>query len=197
MSPHTAIIQSIIQKKCFNSYLEIGVHIPADNFDLIKCRFKIGVDPNGRANFTGTSDEFFEMVGYEREMCYKLYSMQFDLIFIDGLHHYEQVKKDLENALQCLNYGGIIVIHDTNPAEERYTAVPRLERGRWNGDVYRVLPDLKNFDFVTCDWEANGVTVVKPGGTLLEHEEITYQQFNENRIGITKLVNRQQFEEWI
>ena len=31
---------------------------------------------------------------------------KFDLIFIDGLHHADQVKRDFENSLRCLNDNG-------------------------------------------------------------------------------------------
>lgn len=36
----------------------------------------------------------------------------FDIIYIDGYHKYHQVKKDLNNALQCLKEGGIIICDD-------------------------------------------------------------------------------------
>ena len=34
------------------------------------------------------------------------------MIFIDGLHHYEQAHRDLRNSLNNLKKGGIILIHD-------------------------------------------------------------------------------------
>ena len=36
----------------------------------------------------------------------------FDIIYIDGLHEYSQVKKDLNNALKCLKEDGIIICDD-------------------------------------------------------------------------------------
>jgi len=36
----------------------------------------------------------------------------FDIIYIDGLHEYYQVKKDLNNALKCLKEDGIIICDD-------------------------------------------------------------------------------------
>lgn len=44
--------------------------------------------------------------------------IKFDLIFIDGLHTYEQVKKDYE-WLKYLNEGGYIIFHDTNMEQIR------------------------------------------------------------------------------
>ncbi len=37
----------------------------------------------------------------------------FDLIFIDGDHSYEGVKKDIETYLCLLNLGGFVLLHDT------------------------------------------------------------------------------------
>ena len=47
-----------------------------------------------------TSDEFFEKYPEEK----------FDVIFIDGLHHYDQCQKDTINALKKLNESGIILL---------------------------------------------------------------------------------------
>ena len=37
---------------------------------------------------------------------------QFDLIFVDGCHHYDYVKQDTENALAHLKNGGVLIWHD-------------------------------------------------------------------------------------
>ena len=50
-----------------------------------------------------TSDEFFE-----------LNNEKFDFVFVDGLEH-DQVRRDVENALRCLNPGGYIALHDMLP----------------------------------------------------------------------------------
>jgi predicted O-methyltransferase YrrM len=36
----------------------------------------------------------------------------FDIIFIDGCHYYEYVKKDTQNAIRYLKSGGLIIWHD-------------------------------------------------------------------------------------
>ena len=61
-----------------------------------------------------TSDEFFEQ---NKE--------KFDIVFIDGLHHSEQVYKDILNSLNILNEDGTIICHDMNPTEEFRQIVPR------------------------------------------------------------------------
>lgn len=39
-------------------------------------------------------------------------AIPFDLVFIDGCHHYEYVKKDTQNAIKYLKSGGMIIWHD-------------------------------------------------------------------------------------
>lgn len=198
---HTDCLNYIIKKKGFKSYLEIGVNDPTKNFDLIECQFKIGVDPEPRAkaNFCGTSDEFFETI-----LTSPIKSkIGFDLIFIDGLHHYENVGDDLYHSFTCLNEGGVIVIHDTDPKEESYTCVPRNGlRGRWNGDVYRIITDLNQYGLIwkTLDYEANGVTVCKVVAPHAYYEKIEpfkdYQDFLKRR-DLLHLCTKKEFEEWV
>lgn len=192
METHTSLLNEVIAKKGFISYLEIGVHVPANNFDLIKCKFKIGVDPNGRANFTGTSDEYF-----------KHNKQSFDCIFIDGLHWSEQVRKDFENSLQCLNDGGVIFIHDTDPKEERFSVYPRQEPRRWNGDVFKFISTLSSYegiDWRTPDIEANGITVIKRNTRVAydpPFKDIDWQTFRNNRKQLLQLCTKEEFDKWI
>ena len=57
----------------------------------------MGIDPVEGGTHKMTSDEFF----YNN-------NDKFDIIFIDGLHQYEQVIKDVKNSLNCLTKNGII-----------------------------------------------------------------------------------------
>jgi SAM-dependent methyltransferase len=47
----------------------------------------------------------------------------FDFIFVDGLHTYDQVKKDMENFYPKLKSGGLFSGHDYNNIEEVKVAV--------------------------------------------------------------------------
>lgn len=49
-----------------------------------------------------TSDEAFEL----------LKDQMFDFVFIDGLHTYEQLKRDMENYSRIIRKGGVISMHD-------------------------------------------------------------------------------------
>ena len=44
-----------------------------------------------------------------------LQGQQFDLIYIDGVHTYDQVKKDIENYRKILKPGGLMCGHDYDP----------------------------------------------------------------------------------
>lgn len=43
---------------------------------------------------------------------WKAMAVPFDLVFIDGCHYYEYVKRDTENAMRYLKSGGLIIWHD-------------------------------------------------------------------------------------
>lgn len=122
----TNLINDIANKINAKSYLEIGCCTNV-NFDNVRIEHKIGVDPNSGGTHRMTSDEFFVN---NTEM--------FDLIFVDGLHHADQVNKDIKNSLRTLNSGGVIVIHDCLPTTEYMQQTP-IPPGisDWTGDVWK------------------------------------------------------------
>ena len=128
----TDIIQSLIDKIGAKKYLEVGVSA-GENFREIKCDTKVGVDPepNTPATIHVTSDDFF-----------KTNKEKFDVIFIDGLHHADQVYRDIANALLCLNDDGYIVCHDMNPELEQHQVIP-FNGGIWNGDCWKAYVQLR------------------------------------------------------
>ena len=65
------------------NYLEIGVNTPSQpgyNWVGVKAKIKHGVDPNVDTTYKMTSDEFFE----------KPLSQNYSIVFVDGLHIFEQ-----------------------------------------------------------------------------------------------------------
>ncbi len=143
-------IQRIIDNKKFNSYLEIGCD---DDilFSKVKVKEKIGVDPVSGGNFKGTSDEFF--------LQNRLY---FDCIFIDGLHEYNQVYKDILNAINFLKDDGIIILHDCLPSSIHQQAVPRYKSG-WTGDVWKAIVNIRTkpeYDTITCTIDC-GLSIIR------------------------------------
>lgn len=188
---HTDILNYIIDKHNLQSYLEIGIHNKAHNFDKIKCPHKYSVDPDPKADadFVMTSDRYFSLV-------HNLY----DIVFIDGLHHADQVKKDFENAVTRLRDGGFIVLHDTNPHSEHITHVPR-DNGEWTGDVYKFALTLLTYRGIrlrTYEYDY-GVTVVKCARKVTGGDDpgqFDYSFFNVNR-HLINLVQEKELFEWI
>lgn len=133
---HTSILNALIQKHNLKSYLEIGVQNPANNFDKINCECKYGIDPavDEPCITQCTSDKFFEEYTFKSK---------FDLVFIDGFHEAQQVKRDFENSLNCLSDNGFILIHDCLPQNEQGTKVPR-ETKVWWGNVYQFCMSIRN-----------------------------------------------------
>jgi len=148
----------------------------ANNFNKIKCKVKYSVDPdvNASAIFVGTSDDFFI-----------LNKSMFSVFFIDGLHHSDQVKRDFENSLRCLNDGGFIVIHDCLPEREDTTHVPRDSKV-WHGNVYKFCMNMgtyKNISYKTVDMD-NGCMVIKKANINARWHEwhnVTWEYYFKNR----------------
>ena len=124
------IINEIINHKKYSSYLEIGC-FENETFDKIIIKKKIGVDPVSGGTIRETSDDFF-----------KKNKSKFDICFIDGLHIYKQVKRDIFNSLSCLNDNGVILVHDCLPQSNRDQMVPRSHE-HWNGDVWKIIVELR------------------------------------------------------
>ncbi len=153
------IVQNIINKKKFKKYLEIGC-FDDELFNYVSCDKKVGVDPVSGGTIRKTSDQFFST---NNEF--------FDCIFIDGLHEYQQVRKDISNSLKFLNDGGIILLHDCLPNNYFEQAIPRCQ-WTWNGDVWRAIIEsrkLKDIDVYTCNADFGiGIILKRPNRNLLE-----------------------------
>ena len=158
-------------------YLEIGV-FKNEVFDSIPLGrdYKTGVDPNEGGNIRKKSDDFFAT----NKSC-------FDVIFIDGLHTYEQVKKDIENSLKILNKNGFIFIHDLIPDSKISS---KVERGKftsnWNGDVFRVIFDIikndyLNFIIVNVDFGVGILRKVENKNIELNSNSYNYDYFLKNK----------------
>jgi len=144
------LIQFLIDKYKYSTYLEIGCD-KDQSFSKIKIPHKVGVDPISGGTIRITSDNF-----------YKTNKEKFDIIFIDGLHHYEQVIEDINNAIDILNDNGHILVHDCLPRTIAHQAVPRY-RGSWNGDVWKSIVELRtktDLEVFTCEIDF-GVGVIK------------------------------------
>lgn len=171
----TILLNTLVEKFNYISYLEIGQGKAENNFYNINCKIKIGVDPDPvcKAAYCLTSDEFF-----------KLNRSTFDLIFIDGLHHNEQVYRDIINSLNCLNINGTIVVHDCNPRNEAMQIVPQ-KQGFWTGDVWRAWVKLRSertdIEMFVVNTSNCGVIRVGEQVPITIPDSLTYKYFSGNR----------------
>jgi len=122
------VLNILANRRTYRSYLEIGV-AGKKTFEAVQIENKECIDPipSFEATHVMTSDDFFAGPGH---------SKSWDLIFIDGLHHADQVRRDIDNSLARLNNGGAIVVHDCLPLNEVMQIVPR-QQGFWTGDVWK------------------------------------------------------------
>ena len=144
------LINYLIKKNNYSNYLEIGCDDDV-LFSKINIENKIGVDPVSGGNIRKTSNDFF-----------KTNKKNFDIVFIDGLHHYKQVKQDVINSLNFLNKNGIILLHDCMPDSMSKQAVPRYKM-QWNGDVWKAIIHFRQQKFIdtyTCEID-QGIGIIK------------------------------------
>lgn len=158
--PRWKVIQSLLDLFEDPTYLEVGVS-KGVTFHRVTAASAVAVDPlfdfdweaARRTHPTSayhqvTSDEYFgSVIGPDEK---------FDVIFLDGLHTYEQTLRDLLNALNHLSDRGVIVIDDVRPPtyhaslpdHARSLQVRAWVRGDtkdWMGDVYRLLWFIDSF----------------------------------------------------
>jgi glycosyltransferase involved in cell wall biosynthesis len=126
-----------------DKYLEIGVET-GYTFNNVHIKNKTGVDPlphfESELLVIKTSDEFFEKIDI---------NTKFDIVFIDGLHQCEQVAKDINNCLLCLNENGKILLDDIIPLNyDEQLKIPfkhyyetRILKTMvpWTGDVWKTM----------------------------------------------------------
>ena len=188
----TAIINRFIEKRKYNSYLEIGVNNSV-NFNEIAIKHKVGVDPVHAATYKLTSDDYFSQ-----------HEERFDVIFIDGMHLKEYVKRDILNALKILNEGGMIFCHDMNPGRKEhaqripscksrpsgypkdweYTQTDHITA--WTGDVWETWVEFRKTNelldmVVLSDGDQLGLIEVGSQKLLNASEDIVYDNLHKYR----------------
>jgi hypothetical protein len=146
-------------------YLEIGVHT-GKTFHALDFAQMDAVDPDflfdpadhtrtGRRYFPVTSDAFF---------CNPPDAKPYDLIFLDGLHTFEQTFRDF-CASQALAHAQTVWLIDDTVPNDIFSAIPDQQQALelraahgltspgWNGDVFKTVFALHdffpNFDYRT------------------------------------------------
>ena len=132
------------------SYLEIGVETGKTLF-AVNANTRAGVDPSPAFSAKSlpsdvefhakTSDAFFGELEPTRK---------FDIVLVDGLHHWQQALLDIQNSFSRLQPGGIVLVDDVLPVDE-ISAHPSESSARqarkdglikhdfWYGDTWKAL----------------------------------------------------------
>lgn len=184
------LIEYLINKKNYTNYLEIGCD-QDQLFSRVKIKNKTGVDPVSGGNIRKTSDDFF----LENKN-------DFDIVFIDGLHTYKQVKKDILNSVNCLSDDGIILVHDCLPDSLGKQAVPRYKM-QWNGDVWKAIVDLRQRDdleIYTCEMDQGiGIISKKKNSSILKLDkkidQIKFQDYFNSYKNFMRIISVEKFKE--
>jgi len=188
-------------------YLEIGLE-RGETFENVRAPVRWGVDPapqfdikrlpRGVTVIANTSDEFFDGLPA---------GTAFDLVFIDGLHTFQQTYRDVINSCRVCS-DGVLLVDDVVPCDT-VSAIPDKEEAMreherlglerdpnlWHGDVFKVLvclsrhhPELAFRTIVGLDnpqavvWRRDAHTSVKMADSpaIDEIDRITYESvFND------------------
>ena len=177
-------IQRLIDLTGASTYLEIGVQRGL-TFLEVKADRCIAVDPAflfdtsqhsapGREFHEVPSDDYFRALPRQAS---------FDVVFIDGLHTFEQTYRDLCHAISRTSTDAVYLVDDVWPPDvygslETHDDTMRFRKigtgqskGGWMGDVYKVTFAVHDFHLTlnyrtilnegngqTLMWHASGVT---------------------------------------
>jgi hypothetical protein len=139
-------------------YLEIGVQHGRTFFGVEIAR-KIAVDPKFRFDWQSKQDDNTRFFAMPSDAWFINHSRgeEFDVIFLDGLHTFEQTFRDFCNSLSVAHTKTIWVIDDTMPSD-LYSAWPNqreavtlrrddlgIAKGTWQGDVFKTVFAIHDF----------------------------------------------------
>jgi hypothetical protein len=208
------ILNYLIHKHDYQSYLEIGTRNTQQNYDKIHLSenqkesiepFPPQTDsPQSTPTYQETSDEAFKRIHKTGK--------KYDLIYIDGLHLEEQVDRDIKNSLKALNPNGTIVLHDCNPLHEFLQRENYEVNGtypQWNGTVWKSIVKFNTDSshthiarVVDTDW---GCGIIQPQSKVnsdlnpkpkFQPEMLTYQYLEQNRQTLLNLISTTYFRKY-
>lgn len=177
---YTEFLAQLHAEKVVDWYLEIGCRrggslfgarsksIAVDPFFQIK-RNVVGPKPVMML-FQETSDAFFDRKFLETN------NIKLSFAFLDGMHLFEYLLRDFIAAEANAAPGGVIAMHDCCPFSHEMTTrdLDNLPRGAWTGDVWKVIPIIKEYrpdiEITVLDCAPTGLVMasnLKPGDQTL------------------------------
>lgn len=154
------------------TYLEIGVH-EGDSLRLARPGTRtVGIDPAPNLSgpvdatvFALTSDDFFA-----RHDVFEVFGgLPLDLVFIDGMHLFEFVLRDLINVGRHAVPTTTVLLHDCYPISAE-TATREHNTYLWTGDVWKIVLCLKE---VCPEVDVNVVDAPPAGLGVVRHLDAT------------------------
>ena len=215
-----AIIQALIDTRNARTYLEIGVQY-GDTFFWIKAKKKMAVDPLFLFNTTSKLkwlrwnrynifNEYYNMPSdaFFSQNARKLRKHRLEVVFVDGLHTYEQSLRDIENSLLFLHDNGVIILDDCNPPNEQVSCpIKPKNDDPWCGDVWKSIVHLRSHRcdlriFVLDCVYGLGIITRAPAESLLSYScddirAMSYADFASNRYSLLNMKQRSYFNEFI
>lgn len=89
---------------------------------------------------------------------------QYDVVFLDPWHTYQDSIRDIALGLKLVKDGGVMVVHDCNPPETSSVS-PEYKCGEWSGVTYAAyvdfVLDLAGISYVTVDCDYGCGIIVK------------------------------------
>jgi Methyltransferase domain len=159
-----------------DNYLEIGVW-HGDSLFTVNMKNKIGVDPHFAFDKTKVDDANVTLVEEPSDLFFSKLpnNTEFDIVFLDGAHIFEQTYRDLCNALLYSKKRTVFLIDDVRPCDV-YSTMPSWElackarqeqgsfNGAWHGDVFKVIFAIHDFhlglNYRTIEGAGNQQTLV-------------------------------------
>jgi hypothetical protein len=136
--------------------------------------------------------------------------MEFDIIFVDGLHYGEQVERDIINSLNVLRDGGYIVCHDMMPLREEHQVRPQPDSpptkpnkqkasSTWTGDCWKAWVKLRSerndleMVVVDADWGCGIITKGQQTPINLT-KDLTWENLVEEREYWMNIITEEEFK---
>lgn len=184
---YLAQIEEIARQRRPASYVEIGVATGDSLRRVTPSDVAIAVDPQPQLAsipprtqvFTSTSDAFFA----NHDLGRMLGGRPFDLAFIDGLHHHEQVLKDLRNLERFAGSESVVLLHDSLPVSHWATTRPPAIHF-WTGDVWQAVAALvelrPELAVATLASKPSGLTILRGLEPRFAADEALWQRLAEH-----------------
>lgn len=155
------VVQTLLDQFDSPRYVEVGVN-KGNTFRHLSAALKVAVDPKFLFDWEAERREHGPNAQYHQVTSDVYFGsivdadQQFDVIYLDGLHTFEQTLRDLTNALAHLAPQGVILIDDVRPPSY-HASLPdhaaylkvrqhvKDARAAWMGDVYKLVWFIDTF----------------------------------------------------